>query len=163
MITSEEKKVCDVLEELNIPYTRIEHMPVFTIEEINKIGNMPDSVCKNLFVRNQKGDKHYLIILEHSKRADLKKLAEQIGSGKLSFASEKRLEKYLGLKPGAVSPFGLINDSAKEVTVVIDRDLENLGEVSFHPNVNTATLTISYRDFEKYLTWCRNKVVHVQL
>lgn len=163
MITPEEKRVLDVLEELNIPYTRIEHIPVFTIEEFEKIGNMPKSVCKNLFVRNQKGDRHYLIILENSKRADLGKVAEQIGSGKLSFASEKRLEKYLGLKPGSVSPFGLINDSQKEVRVVIDRDLESIGEVSFHPNINTATLTISYRDFEKYLAWCKNKVVYVQI
>lgn len=163
MIAQEEKRVLDTLEELNIPYARMEHVPVYTIEEFEKIGNMPKSVCKNLFVRNQKGDRHYLIILENSKKADLGRLADQIGSGKLSFASEKRLAKYLGLKPGSVSPFGLINDSGKEVMVVVDKDLESMGEVSFHPNINTATLTVSYKDFVKYLDWCKNKVVYVQI
>jgi Ala-tRNA(Pro) deacylase len=162
MITQEEKKVYGVLAELNIPYTRYEHPPVYTIEEMKRL-NLPDSMCKNLFVRNQKGDKHYLVILEHTKKADLQKLAEQIGSGKLSFASEKRLQKYLGLKPGSVSPFGLINDSEKEVEVVIDKDLADSGEVSFHPNVNTATVTISYGDFEKYLKWCKNSITYVRI
>lgn len=162
MITQEEKKVYDVLAKLKIPYTRYEHPAVYTVEEVKRL-NLPDSMCKNLFVRNQKGDKHYLVILEHTKKADLEKLAEQIRSGKLSFASEKRLQKYLGLKPGSVSPFGLINDSEKEVQVVIDKDLKDSGEVSFHPNVNTATVTISYKDFEKYLEWCKNNTIYVQI
>ena len=96
--------------------------------------------CKNLFLRNQKGNRHYLVILTASKKADLRAVADQIGDGKLSFASPERLMTHLGLTPGSVSPFGLINDRDHAVRVVLDRDLKTAARVAFHPNINTATL-----------------------
>jgi Ala-tRNA(Pro) deacylase len=71
--------------------------------------------------------------------------------------------RYLGLEPGAVSPFGLINDNQKEVRVVIDQDLKNADRINFHPNVNTATIGIDFTDFEKFLVWCENNLLYLKL
>lgn len=162
MINQGEQKVYDVLDKLGIKYVRNEHIPVYTIEEADKLGLDPNGQhCKNLFLRNSKGDQHYLVVLDKSKNANLKELSTKINSTKLSFASEKRLDKYLALKPGSVSPFGLINDTEKHVKVIIDSDLQNAKDIYFHPNVNTATISLSYKDFERYLEWCGNIVLYV--
>jgi len=154
-----EKTVLEALGRLGIPYRRYEHPPVFTVEQAEAHWqDVTGAHCKNLFVRNQKGNRHYLIILEASKKADLAALARKLGEDKFSFASAERLARHLGLEPGAVSPFGLINDRNKTVCVILDQDLRKSGEVNFHPNVNTATLGISYSDFEKFLAWCGNAV-----
>lgn len=141
------------LAELSIPYECHEHPPVPTVEEAEKHwAGIAATHCKNLFLRNQKGNRHYLVILPHLKRVDLRAVADQIGDGKLSFASPDRLMKYLGLLPGSVSPFGLINDAGRAVRVVLDRDLKTAARVSFHPNVNTRTLVISGEDFQRFLS-----------
>jgi Ala-tRNA(Pro) deacylase len=161
MISENEKKVYEILNKLNISYARYEHPPVFTVEQAKKHWkNITGAHCKNLFLRNKKGNRHYLVILEHSKKADLKILAKHLNEDKLSFASEERLMRYLGLSAGAVSPFGLLNDSKKEVKVVIDQDLKKVERINFHPNVNTATVGISFKDFEKFLAWCGNEIYY---
>ena len=163
MPTESKQKVYEVLERLGISYVRHEHPPVFTVDEAERHwGSITGAHCKNLFLRNKKGNRHYLIILEHSKNADLKALTKQLGEDRLSFASAERLMRYLGLEAGAVSPFGLINDSNKEVQVVVDRDLKTVQRVNFHPNVNTATVGIDFADFEKFLAWCGNSVRYLQ-
>lgn len=160
-----EDDVYKTLEMLNITYDRFTHPAMNTIEELNKynVGNDDIVHCKNLFLRNSKGDKHYLVLTEPDKRADTRGLARQIKSTRLSFASPERLEKYLGLDPGSVSPFGLINDKNKDVEVLIDRDLDTRQKITFHPNVNTASVTISYEDFQKYIRWCGNKIMYVDV
>ncbi len=160
-----EDDVYKTLEMLNITYDRFTHPAMNTIEELNKynVGNDDIVHCKNLFLRNSKGDKHYLVLIEPDKRADTRGLARQIKSTRLSFASPERLEKYLGLDPGSVSPFGLINDKNKDVEVLIDRDLDTRQKITFHPNVNTASVTISYEDFQKYIRWCGNKSMYVDV
>ena len=159
MTTESEQRVYDVLNKLGIAFIRHEHPPVYTVEEAEEHwGNITGAHCKNLFLRNKKGSRHYLVILESSKQADLKSLTQRIGEDRLSFASDKRLLKYLGLETGAVSPFGLINDSQKEVEVIIDSDLQKAAKVNFHPNVNTATVGIEFSDFEKFLSWCGNSL-----
>jgi Ala-tRNA(Pro) deacylase len=111
-----ENKVYEVLRSLDIPFEVHHHPPVYTVEEAEKHWeSVKGTHCKNLFVRNKKGNRHYLVILESSKRADFKELNRQLGEDRLSFASPERLKRFLGLEPGAVSPFGLINDSDKEV------------------------------------------------
>ena len=115
------------------------------------------------FSQKQKRDVHYLVILGDEKQADLKDLAIQIDSTSLSFASEKRLAKYLQVQPGSVTPFGLINDTENIVIVLIDRDLIGVDLINFHPNINTATLGISYEDFEKFLKWSKNKFYYVDI
>ncbi len=161
-MTPEEQPVYQRLDELGIAYQRYEHPPVATAAAAEEHWKDIDAVhCKNLFLRNQKGDRHYLVIIVHTKRADLRAVANQIGDGKLSFASPERLMSYLGVMPGSVSPFGLIHDRAKHVRVFLDRDLKTTGRISFHPNINTVTVTMAYSDFEKFLTAVGNPVRYV--
>src|ERR1051325_525473 len=126
MTAPQEEPVAARLAALGIAYTRHEHPPVATVEDAAQYWSGIDAThCKNLFLRNQKGNRHYLVVLVHSKRADLKTVADQIGDGKLSFASPERLMTHLGLSPGSVSPFGLINDRERTVRVVLDRDFQH--------------------------------------
>jgi Ala-tRNA(Pro) deacylase len=159
-----EANVYEVLNSLKIPFTRHEHPPVFTVEQAEQHWtNISGAHCKNLFLRNKKGTRHYLVILLTAKQADLKKLNARLGEDRLSFGSAERLRKYLGLTPGAVSPFGLINDSLKEVIVIIDQDLRQADRVNFHPNINTATVGIETADFERFLAWTGNEVRFFEL
>ncbi|NLM13194.1 MAG: prolyl-tRNA synthetase associated domain-containing protein [Epulopiscium sp.] len=156
--------VYKLLEELDIQYKKYEHAPAFTMEDINELDiNIEGEYCKNLFLRNSKGNQHYLVIVSGSKTVDLKKLAREIPSTRLSFASDERLYKYLKLKPGSVSPFGLIHDNDQHVEIVIDQDIVGLDLLCFHPNINTATVVISYDDFYKYLKSRGNKIHFVQI
>ena len=157
-----EAPVVAKLNELGISFTRHEHPPVATVDEASAHWAGIDAThCKNLFLRNQKGTRHYLVVLTASKRADLRAIADQIGDGKLSFASPERLMTHLGLTPGSVSPFGLINDREHAVRVVLDRDFQSSARLAFHPNINTATLTIAAADFSKFLAACGNPIQHV--
>lgn len=161
-MTEQERAVAARLDELGIPYDRHEHPPVPTVEAAEQYWSAIDAThCKNLFVRNQKGTRHYLVVLVHSKKADLRKVADQIGDGKLSFASPERLMTHLGLTPGSVSPFGLIHDREHGVRVVLDRDLKAAARLSFHPNINTVTYVIAAADFARFLGACGNPVQHV--
>lgn len=163
MIDEKEQRLYDILESLKIEYVRYEHKAVYTVEEADKLKiNIKGKLCKNLFLKNSKGDTHYLFVLEETKRADLKLLSKQIGSSRLSFASEERLAKYLDLKKGAVTPFGIINDKESSVIILIDKDLVGDHLVNFHPNVNTATIGILYEDFEKFIKWHGNKFIYVE-
>ncbi|MBI3400768.1 MAG: prolyl-tRNA synthetase associated domain-containing protein [Acidobacteria bacterium] len=163
-MTPQEQSVRERLESLGIAFDRFEHPPVATVEDAEQHWSGIDAMhCKNLFLRNQKGNRHYLVILIHSKKADLRAVADQIGDGKLSFASPERLMTHLGVTPGSVSPFGLINDRDHAVRVVLDRDLKAATRLSFHPNINTVTLTIAAEDFTKFLESCGNIVQDVNV
>src|SRR2546421_1301506 len=125
-MTAQEQHVAVRLRDLGIAVTRHEHPPVATVEEAERYWAPIDAThCKNLFLRNQKGTRHYLVILEHLKKANLRAVADQIGDGKLSFASPERMLTHLGLTPGSVSPFGLIHDRDRQVRVALDRDLKS--------------------------------------
>lgn len=161
-MTDQEASVVARLRELGIAYTRHEHPPVATVDEAAEHWAGIDAThCKNLFLRNQKGNRHYLVVLTASKKADLRALADRIGDGKLSFASPERLMTHLGLTPGSVSPFGLINDHEHAVRVFLDRDFQTATRLSFHPNINTVTFTIAAADFKTFLDACGNTVKHV--
>ena len=161
-MTPQEQSVRERLQELGIAFTCHEHPPVATVDEAAQHWAGIDAThCKNLFLRNQKGSRHYLVVLTASKKADLRAVAEQIGDGKLSFASPERMMTHLGLTPGSVSPFGLINDREHAVRVVLDRDFQQATRLAFHPNINSATFTIAAGDFKKFLDACGNPVQHV--
>lgn len=154
METAEERrrKVLEKLKEWNIEYIMHEHPPLPTIEEAMKYWKDFDSThCKNLFFRNHKGNRHYLVILECHKQMDIHGLEHQLHQGKLSFASEQRMEKYLGTAPGSVSLFGLINDPDHQVKLYLDKDLQQAERVTFHPNDNTASLEISRNDMYRFI------------
>jgi Ala-tRNA(Pro) deacylase len=132
-----------LLDSLQIAYDYIEHPPVPTVEEAMKYWSGIDSGhCKNIFFRNHKGDRHYLVILHYASKLNIKELEQKLRQGKLSFASDRRLMQYLGLTPGSVSPFGLINDHTHHVHLFIEKSLLDFERLSFHPNTNTASLII---------------------
>lgn len=140
------------LDDLDIPYRIYEHPPLPTIGDAEKYWKNIDAThCKNIFFRNHKGNKHYLVILEHRAILDIHDLEKRLRQGKLSFASPKRLKKYLGLQPGSVSPFGLINDVDRHVHLFLDEQLLKAEKISFHPNINTATVVIPFNGFITFL------------
>ena len=147
-----QKELYDLLESLSIKFEYHEHPPVATIEDaITHWKDYNAGRCKNIFFRNHKGNRHYLVILEHLAQLNIRDLEQRLKQGKLTFASDQRLHKYLGLQPGSVSPFGLINDREKHVHLFIDKNLLQFERLAFHPNLNTATLVISKDDFLKFL------------
>lgn len=152
------------LNELNIPFEYYEHPAAPTIEEAKKYWkDLVATHCKNIFFRNHKGNRHYLVVLEHTNQLAIRDLELKLKQGKLSFASPKRMLKYLGLTPGSVSPFGLINDKENHVHVFLDENLKKSETISFHPNINTASIVISYTDFERYLNAIGNTFEYVKL
>ena len=162
-MTMQEELVYARLNALGIAFVRHEHEAVATVNDAEAHWAGIDAMhFKNLFVRNQKVTPHYLVIVRHSKRADLRALADQIGDGKLSFGSPERLMTHLGVTPGSVSPFGLIHDLNHAVRVVIDRELKTADRVSFHPNINTVTITLTRSDFEAFLADSKNPVQYVR-
>jgi Ala-tRNA(Pro) deacylase len=151
--------VLAVLNQLGISCSRHDHPPVFTVEQAVEHWRGIDAAhCKNLFLRNKKGNRHYLVVAEHTKPVNLQRVAELVGDDRLSFASPERLLRCLGLTPGSVSPFGLINDTAKAVHVVIDAGLREQARVGFHPNINTSTIVLTVGDFVRFLDWSGHHV-----
>ncbi|MEX6687799.1 prolyl-tRNA synthetase associated domain-containing protein [Danxiaibacter flavus] len=156
------QKALDTLDRLGVTYEVTEHDPVYTIEDMDKleITGLGD-VCKNLFLRDDKGRRHFLVVLDKGKSADIKSIQQQIDCTRLSFASDERLDKYLKLKRGEVSPLGIINDVEKKVEVVLDKDIVGRDRLGFHPNVNTATVWISFDDLRKVIEANGNSIKYV--
>jgi Ala-tRNA(Pro) deacylase len=154
----------ELLEKLSISFEYHEHPPITTIEEA-KIHwkDYNSGRCKNIFFRNHKGNRHYLVILEHLRQLDIHDLEKRLKQGKLSFASDQRLKRYLGVEPGSVSPFGLINDKDKHVHLFIDEKLKEFNHLAFHPNINTASLIVSKSDFLKFLNYTGNTFEFISL
>ena len=171
---SREETVLNFLREHDIPFTNYNHPEGKSIEEAKKWWKDDGSVhCKNLFFRNHKGNKHYLVCLhcdhdldihdlEHRLKASL--VAQGLPScGKLSFALAERMMKYLGLEPGSVSPFGLINDTNHEVHLFLDENIKEAPLLSFHPNDCRGTVVIKREDFERYLAIVGNTYEYISL
>jgi Ala-tRNA(Pro) deacylase len=159
-----QRELYELLESLSIRFEYHEHPPLATIEDA-KIHwkDYNSGRCKNIFFRNHKGDRHYLVILEHLRQLNIHDLERRLRQGKLSFASDQRLMKYLGVEPGSVSPFGLINDTEHHVHLFIDEKLNESDRLAFHPNINTASLVISKTDFIKFLNYTGNTFEFIRL
>jgi Ala-tRNA(Pro) deacylase len=131
---------------------RQEHPPVMTVAESERlVPPLPGAKTKNLFLRDKKGARHFLVTVPHDLPVDLDALGVQIGAGRLGFASADRLLKHLGITPGSVSLLALVNDTAGAVEFVIDRRLWEAQAVHAHPLVNTATLVIPHAELERFL------------
>ena len=158
------ERALTVLSALDIPYELTEHEAVFTIDEVKALGLMEmGTICKNLFLRDAKGRNHYLVVMAPEKQADLKSIGEQLGSTKLGFASENRLQTMLGLQKGEVTPLGVVNDSAHCVTVVFDQDLQGEERLGVHPNDNAATVWLSFDSLGKYISHCGNSIRYIEI
>ena len=158
------EKVLKKLDELNIHYKLIDHPAVYTIDTMDELHlNKNGHIVKNLFLKNSNGKKHYLVVLKGNKKANLKSIKSQINSTALSFASEERLEKHLGLSKGSVTPLGIINDEEHLVNIVLDEDLKKEEIIGVHPNVNTSTVFISYNDLIKFINSFGNEIFYVNI
>lgn len=163
------RRVRDFLECNGITYDIYFHPPLFTIEEALAYWKNIDAVhCKNIFMRNHKGNRHYLVSFECHKELDIHALEHKLHQGKLSFASSERMQRCLGLRPGSVSVFGLINDigltgnsdvdpkelfeNGHRVKLYLDASLRDAEKISFHPCDNTASVVISQEGFQRFLT-----------
>ena len=137
------------LELLGIEITTLSHKPLFTVGESRAHrGGIPDGHCKSLFLKDRKG-RFWLIVALEDAEIDLKNLPHLIGSGRLSFASADLLIEVLGVTPGSVTPFALINDTGQQVKVILDRAM-----MAHHPLVNTATTTIASADLVTFIRDC---------
>ena len=157
------QQILDLLEQKGVAFEKLEHKALFTMEEMDEAGvTRKGTVCKNLFLRDFKGKNHFLLTVPENKKVDMRALAEQLVSSKLSFGSAERLDKYLGLTQGSVSPFGILNDESKSVVMVFDKDLKADEEVGVHPNDNTATLWLCFEDLRSIIEEHGNTVVFAE-
>lgn len=142
------------LDELGIQVTTQRHDPVFTVDEAKALrGELPGGHSKNLFVRNKKG-RMWLVVAEEDREIDLKSLGERIGAGRLSFGSPDRLMSHLGVVPGAVTPFALINDRKNQVQPVLDAAMMRHEVLNFHPLDNAMTTAIARDDLVRFIEAC---------
>ncbi|OQY57538.1 MAG: aminoacyl-tRNA deacylase [Desulfobacteraceae bacterium 4572_88] len=147
------------LDDHDIRYERHDHPPVFTVEDVNwLVPPLPAAKTKNLFLRDGKGKRHFLVIVGAEKSVDLKALKGVLDASRLSFGSPERLMKYLGITPGSVSVFAIVNDTDKAVEVVLDESLWKSDAFQFHPLINTSTLVISQDNLGRFLEATGHKV-----
>ena len=142
------------LEALGIATTTHDHAPVFTVEEARALrGQIPGGHCKNLFLKDEKGEVWLIVCLEEA-RVDLKAAPPKIGSKRLTFGKSEMLMEVLGVEPGSVTPFGLINDVGVRTNVILDAAMMRHQELNYHPLKNDATTTIAVADLVKFIRAC---------
>lgn len=145
------EQLFDILQSLDIKYEIHSHTPIFTVEEGAHLkANIPGIHCRNLFLRDKK-KKMYLVVAANETAIDLKKLQNLIDSGRLSFGSSDRLWQYLGIRPGSVCPFCVINDKNHEVSVILDKYMVDADIVNYHPLDNAMTISLAPSDLLKFL------------
>ncbi|MBV8663181.1 MAG: prolyl-tRNA synthetase associated domain-containing protein [Hyphomicrobiales bacterium] len=140
------------LDSLGVATTTVEHPPLHTVEDSQALrGDIPGGHAKNLFVKDKKG-RLFLLVVEEDATVDLKRAHEKIGAqGRVSFGSAELLEEVWGVRPGAVTPFGAINDAEQRVTVVLDAAMMQRERLNYHPLVNTRTTGLASADLMKFL------------
>ncbi len=158
------RRVFDYLDSHAIPYTWYEHPEAPTCEiALQYCAEDGAQHCKNLFFRNHKGNRHYLVCFDARRQMAIHDLEHRLHQGKLSFASEQRMERWLGLCPGSVSPFGLINDEENHVHLFLDSAMQSWERFAFHPNDNRATVVLERDAFFRYLTEAGNSYEFIEL
>lgn len=160
-----EMAVYRLLKELDIPYKRMEHEALATIEACRGVDEILGiSMCKNLFLCNSQKTVFYLLLMPGEKKFKTKELSKQIGSARLSFGPAEYMEKYLNITPGSVSVMGLMNDKENKVNLLIDEDILNEEFLGCHPCVNTASLKVSTKDvITKFLPYVKHDYQVVKL
>ena len=152
------------LDATNIAYDLYFHPASPTIELAKRHWRDDGSKhCKNLFFRNHKGNRHYLVCFDCDRTLSIHDLEARLHQGKLSFASPERMERWLGLRPGSVSPFGLINDPARHVHLFLDSRMREWPRYAFHPNDNRATVLLEHDEFMRYLAAAGNGYEFLEL
>lgn len=144
--------VLDFLQRLEINYELFHHAPIFTVAEgVHLKAEIPGIHCRNLFLRDKKKNT-FLIVVANETEIDLRKLPELIGAqGRLSFGSPERLWEYLGIRPGSVNPFTVMNDPDNKVVMILDQSMMQADIVNYHPNDNAMTIGLRPADLIKFL------------
>jgi len=158
--SSDSMEIKKYLKEKRINFKEFSHNPVYTVEDTKKEGiyeKIKGIHSKNLFLKERKSRRFYLVVMQENKPLNIKELEEKL-KYKLKFANPENLKEILGLTPGSVSPFGLINDKINKTILLIDKDVWNADFVSFHPNINTETLQLSKENFHKYVNSLKNEM-----
>ncbi|MEC7887954.1 MAG: prolyl-tRNA synthetase associated domain-containing protein [SAR324 cluster bacterium] len=146
------KDIYEFLEANQVEYERHDHEAVFTVEESKKLSpELEGASTKNLFLRDKKGSRHFLVTVPEDKQVDLKALSGKLDCSRLSFASPERLKTHLGIEPGSVSLLALANDNENKVEAFIDQDIWQAEAILCHPLVNTSTLVIPREDMGQFL------------
>lgn len=146
------KKICDYLKRNFIKFSLFEHQPVYTVEDVkNAKLDIPGVPTKNLFLRDKKKTKYFILISQEDKRIDFKKIGQFIDTKNLTFASEKELNSILKLQMGDVSPFGIINDKEKIVSILLDSELVDKSNINLSANSLTLTIIIDYEELVKFI------------
>jgi Ala-tRNA(Pro) deacylase len=145
------------LDELGIKYKVHQHPPVFTVAESEHVtAHIPGVHCRNLFIRD-KAEKMFLVVVANEIRIDIKKLQALLGCGRRSFGAAERLWRTLGIRPGSVCPFAIINDKACAVTVILDKSMMGADIVNYHPMENHMTIGLTPGDLLKFVESCGHK------
>lgn len=153
-----EYQVYELLESLGIGFEAYRHEPSPTAAHVTELDQrIRGRHCKNLFLKNSLGDQLFLLIVPYDTTVNLRQVARLLGSTRLSFAPATLMADLLGLEPGSVSPFGLINDREHVIRVLLDAVLADYEHINFHPNVGTATVSLAFEDFEHFLDWTGNR------
>lgn len=154
----QEKDIYRIFDELNIEYKVLQHEAVYTIDAAKDIDKeLGVEICKNLFLSTRHGTEFYLLFMKGSKKFNTGKVSKQVGVPRMSFASDEKMQELLGVKPGSVTPLGLLNDKENKVNFIIDADVCEEEYVSMHPLVNTATVLIKTEDLlEKILPYANH-------
>lgn len=151
-VSAVDEGLLEVLAQLGCDYGVVEHEAVFTVEEaLRAVPHVDGIKTKNVFIRDAKGTRHLLVVVPHDKRIDLAELARVLPSTKLSMGSVDRLQKHLGVTPGAVSIFAVINDPLQNVELIVDEAVWAAPRVQGHPLRNTATVSIAHAALEIFL------------
>ena len=142
------------LGELGIPYTNHRHPPLFTVADSKALrGTLPGGHCKSLFLKGKR-DELYLVVALEDRAIDLKRLRKTLGTGNLSFASPELLFEILGVRPGAVTPFGLVNDTERKVVVVLDSAMLARDPLNYHPLTNDMTTAVPSQGLLAFIAAC---------
>jgi Ala-tRNA(Pro) deacylase len=145
------------LDALGIRHATHHHPPLRTVADAVRLrGNLPGGHCKSLFLKDRKAGLWLVVVLE-DRRLDLKALADRLAAPRFSFASPELLLQVLGVIPGSVTPFALINDAERRVRTVLDAAMLEFDPLNYHPLVNTATTAISPGDLQRFIADCGHK------
>lgn len=162
---AKEMAAYDLLENLDIPFLRLDHDPAGTAGDCVDIEDVLGiEICKNLFLRNHSKTEFYLLVMTGTKKLVTKDVSRQIGASRLSFAEAEYMEKYLNITPGSVSILGLMNDKERKIHLLIDKEVAEAEYFGCHPCINTSSLRIKTRDIlDKFLPYTGHKPVIVEM
>lgn len=151
MVFATEHQAYDLLHKLGISYERLDHKAINSVQDLDF--TLPGQQVKNLVLKTKKSRQFYMVILHDEKRANLAELSGRLGVKRLSFASDEQLEELLHVPAGTVTPFGLLFDKKHQIQVIVYAAVDRNLTVGFHPFINSTTLNIAYRDFEKIVAY----------